>query len=282
MAYTTGGTLGSRRVVWVSREGGITPVDHAWDPQGVIESAYLSPDGKSVAVGLQRDGRRDIWVKRLPDGPFSRITFGDTSSVRPAWSPDGRDVMYITDRAGGGAGSAYIHRADGTGVPRLLLHSSSTSASSFRRATAAGCSSGPPRPAAGNGDIMGLKAGDTTLVPLVATPSAELFPAVSPDGRWLAYGSNESGTAEVYVRPFPETGSAKWQVSTAGGREPTWSPSGRELFYINGKAEMVSAEITPGAAFGVGRQRTHVLGHQLVPAGSDSHVLREPRMASDS
>ncbi|MGH7511298.1 MAG: protein kinase domain-containing protein, partial [Gemmatimonadales bacterium] len=267
VAYTTGGTLGSRRVVWVSREGAIAPVDPNWDPQGVIESAYLSPDGKSVAVGLQRDGRRDIWVKRLPDGPFSRITFGDTSSVRPTWSPDGKDVLYITDRAGGGAGSAYIHRADGTGVPRLLLHSpldfgqlapTRDGRWLLFRSAATG---------SGNGDILGLKAGDTTLVPLVATSAAELFPAVSPDGRWLAYGSNESGTTEVYVRPFPETASAKWQVSTAGGSEPTWSPNGRELLYLNGKGEMVSAEITPGVAFGVGRQRSLFSATELYRPG---------------
>ena len=100
LAYTTGGTLGSRRAVWVSREGGVSAVDPTWDPQGVIESARLSPDGKSVAVGLSREGRRDIWVKQLPEGPFSRITFGDTSSVRPSWSPDGRDVLYVSDRSG--------------------------------------------------------------------------------------------------------------------------------------------------------------------------------------
>jgi serine/threonine-protein kinase len=267
VAYTTGGTLGSRRAVWVSREGGVTPVDPAWDPQGVIETAYLSPDGKALAVGLARDGRRDIWVKRLPDGPFSRITFGDTSSVRPAWSPDGRDVLYLTDRAVSGAGSANIHRADGTGVPRVLLPSpldfgqlvpSRDGRWLLLRTAAVG---------AGNGDIMGLKTGDTTLVPLVATPASELFPALSPDGRWLAYASNESGTMEIYVRPFPETASAKWQVSTAGGSEPAWSHTGRELFYINGKTEMVSAEVTPGAAFGVGRQRSLFSASQLYRPG---------------
>jgi Tol biopolymer transport system component len=92
-------------------------------------------------------------------------------------------------------------------------------------------------------------------VPLVASPSGEFFPALSPDGRWLAYASNESGTAEVYVRPFPETSSAKWQVSTAGGGEPAWSSTGRELFYINAKGDMVSAVIEPGATFSVGKQR---------------------------
>ena len=85
-------------------------------------------------------------------------------------------------------------------------------------------------------------------MPLVATPAMELFPALSPDGRWLAYASNESGTPEVYVRPFPETASAKWQVSTAGGTEPAWSSTGRELFYINAKGDMVSAGDPSGCA----------------------------------
>jgi Tol biopolymer transport system component len=108
---------------------------------------------------------------------------------------------------------------------------------------------------AGSTDLMGLPAGDTTLVPLVASPAGELYPALSPDGRWLAYASNESGAAEIYVRPFPQTATAKWQVSTAGGREPIWARSGRELFYLNGKGEMVSAEVQTGATFSVGKQR---------------------------
>ncbi|HWB40750.1 MAG TPA: hypothetical protein VG500_05805, partial [Gemmatimonadales bacterium] len=83
----------------------------------------------------------------------------------------------------------------------------------------------------------------------------ELFPALSADSRWLAYASNESGTMEIYVRPFPATATAKWQVSTAGGTQPTWSRNGRELFYINGKGEMMSAEIRPGPTFSVGEQQ---------------------------
>ena len=257
LAYTTGGTLGSRRAVWVSREGGVSPADAGWDPQGVIESASLSPDGKAVAVGLSREGRRDIWVKQLPEGPFSRITFGDTSSVRPSWSADGREVLYVSDRSGSGVGPAYAHRADGTGVARLLIASpmldfgqvvaSRDGRWLVLRTVPVG---------AGSTDIMGLQVGDTALVPLVATPAAELYPALSRDGRWLAYSSNESGAPEIYVRPFPQTATAKWQVSTAGGREPIWSSTGRELLYLNGKGEMVSAEIQPGTTFSVGKQRT--------------------------
>ena len=109
--------------------------------------------------------------------------------------------------------------------------------------------------------------GDTTLVPLVASPATELFPALSPDRRWLAYVSDESGTPEIYVRPFPETASAKWQVSTAGGTEPAWSSTGRELLYINGKSDMVSAEIQPGATFSVGKERTLFSTSQFAQPG---------------
>ena len=90
-----GGTLGSRRAVWVSRERDrAAPVDPAWDPQGIIvtPSACL-PTGRRWPWTLPGTGRRDIWVKQLPSGPFSRITFGDTASVRPVWSPDGRDGL---------------------------------------------------------------------------------------------------------------------------------------------------------------------------------------------
>jgi Tol biopolymer transport system component len=268
LAYTTGGTLGSRRAVWVSREGTVTPVDQGWDPQGVIESAQISPDGKAMAVGLSRDGRRDIWVKQLPDGPFSRITFGDTSSVRPSWSPDGREVYYVSDRSGSGVGPAYAHRADGTGAARLLRASSRDD---FGQVVAsrdgrwlilrtAPLDSRSP-------DIVGMQGGDTTLVPLASSPAAEFHPALSPDGHWLAYSSNESGSYEVYVRPFPETSTAKWQVSTAGGSEPVWAHNGRELFYINGRSELVSAEIQPGGTFSVGKQRTLFSVSQYVRSG---------------
>ncbi|MGE5231721.1 MAG: hypothetical protein ACM3NS_08255, partial [Deltaproteobacteria bacterium] len=258
LAYTTGGTLGSRRAVWVTREGGVAPVDPAWDPQGVIASADLSPDGKAMAVDLSREGRRDIWVKQLPDGPFSRITFGDTSSVRPAWSADGREVFYVADRTGSGVGPVYAHRADGTGTARLVVANAKSDFGQVRQSRDGRWLLLRTAPiGAGSTDIVGLRAGDTTLVSLVAAPANELFPALSRDGRWLAYTSNESGQPEVYVRPFPETATAKWQVSTAGGSEPVWANDGRELLYLNGKGEMVSAEIQAGATFVVGKQ--HVL-----------------------
>jgi hypothetical protein len=94
------------------------------------------------------------------------------------------------------------------------------------------------------------------LVPLVTTPAGEGEPALSPDGRWLAYVSDESGTSEVYVRPFPEVAAARWQVSTTGGGEPVWAHSGREIFYRNGRNELIAAEVRIGPSFSVGEQKT--------------------------
>ncbi len=258
LIYTTGSMLGSRRAIWVSRDGTASPVDPSWDPQGSIQNAELSPDGKAMAVELDRGGKSDIWVKPLPTGPFSRITFGDTASVRPAWSPDGREVYYIQDRSGTGTGAVYAHRADGTGKPRQLIASKADFAQILPPRDGRWLLVRTPLNVPGTGaDILGYRPGDTTAVPLIATPAAEGYPALSPDGRWLAYSSTESGTQEIFVRPFPETGTAKWQVSTAGGTQPRWSNSGRELFYINGKSDMMSAEVKPGATFALGEQ--HVL-----------------------
>ena len=267
LLYTTGGTLGSRRAFWVSRDGQATPMDASWDPQGIIQNISLSPDGKELAVGLLRNGKSDIWVKQLPTGPFSRITFGDTASVRPAWSRDGREVYYVTDRQGTGVGGVYAHRSDGTGNPRRLIASKLDFGQVVPSRDGRWLLVRTPANSAGSGDIYAFRTGDTTAVTLVATQATEMFPALSPDGRWLAYSSTESGNPEVYVRPFPETGSAKWQVSTAGGSQPRWAGSGRELFYINGKNEMVSATIRPGAAFSVQEQRVLFSTGAFTPGG---------------
>jgi len=254
LVYTTGGAIGAQRVVWVTREGGASLVDPSWDPQGTIDAITLSPDEKTLAVALSRNGKSDIWVKALPTGPFSRITFGDTGSGRPVWAPDGRSLLYIGDRTGSGVGPVYEHRADGTGNASVVFRSSmdwgQIVPSRDRRWLVLRSA-----PASGTTGIFGVRQGDTTAAPLVSSAATNIFPALSPDERWLAYASDESGTMEIYVRPFPETSSAKWQVSTAGGSQPLWSKSGRQLYYLNGKNDLVAADIRPGQTFAVGDQR---------------------------
>jgi hypothetical protein len=173
-------------------------------------------------------------------------------------------VLYLADRSGGTGGLPATSRADGTGAPRLLLRPSYNFGQAIESHDGRWLLVRRVINEPGTGDIFGLRAGDTTLVPLITTPARELSPALSPDGRWLAYSSNESGSPEIYVRPFPDVSSARWQVSLSGGNTPVWAHSGRELFYLNGRREMVSAEILPGPGFTVGQQRV------LFPAASYS------------
>ena len=266
--YTSGGGAAANNAWWVNRDGtGATPVDSAWNPQGSIGALALSPNAKSLALTVLRGASQDIWVKQLPTGPFSRITFGDTVHFRPAWTADGRSIVYMND-LGSGAGQPTMTRADGTGAPRVLLNSSFQFAQAFETGDGHWLVLRRSFAEAGNGDIYAVKTGDTTLVPLLTTPAREMSPAVSPDGHWLAYVSDESGANEVYVRPFPDVASARWQVSVSGGSLPVWARSGRELFYVNGRGEMTSLELKPGPSFAVGDPRVLFPTGPYVMAGN--------------
>jgi serine/threonine-protein kinase len=248
LVYTTGGATGSRRPVWVDRDGVESPLDPAWQPQGVIANFALSPDGRALAVDVVQNGVNVVWVKQLPAGPYSRLTFGDSSNLRPTWSADGRSVVYVAD-AGPAGGTPMSRRADGTGNARTLFPPGSAWGQALETRDGRWLVLRRSIFEPGKGDIFAVRAGDTTLVPLATGPATEFDAAVSPDGRWLAYASEESGTSEIYVRPFPDAASARWQVSAAGGTDPVWSRSGRELFYLSSQNEMTSVEVAPGAAF---------------------------------
>jgi serine/threonine-protein kinase len=254
LAYASGGSTGSTQAVWVNRDGTAAPVDTTWDPQGTVNSVSLSPDGKALAVTVLRGTSQDVWVKQLPTGPSSRITFGDSAHFRASWSADGRSVVYVTDR-GPGAGLPYQSRADGTGSPQMLASSPMNFIQAIESRDGRWLVVRRAATEAGGGDIYGIKAGDTTVVPLLTSPARETNPALSPDGKWLAYASDESGASEVYVRPFPDVGSAKWQVSLSGGNSPIWARTGRELFHLNSRQEMVGVEIKPGPGFAVGEPK---------------------------
>ncbi|MGI8703221.1 MAG: TolB family protein, partial [Candidatus Limnocylindrales bacterium] len=246
----TGGATGSRRPVWVNRDGTESPVDPGWQPQGTIANFALSPDGKALAVDVVQNGVNTVWVKQLPAGPYSRLTFGDTGNMRPSWSADGRSVVYLAEVNNVG-GKPTMRRADGTGSARTLLPSAPEWGQALQTRDGGWLVLRSSIFVAGKGDIFGVRMGDTTLVPLANGPAFEGDAAVSPDGRWLAYASEESGIFEIYVRPFPDAASARWQVSAAGGTDPVWSRSGRELFYLSAQNEMTSVEVTPGAGFSI-------------------------------
>ncbi len=252
LVYTTGGKL-NRRPYWVTRDGVTEAVDTSWNPQGFIPNIALSPDGNALAVELSQSGKSQVWVKRLPAGPFSRVTFGDSSVGRPVWSPDGREVLFVKTQEA--RGRIYALRADGTGIARTIPAGPKQVGQIVPSRDGQWLVIRTSIISEGSGDLYALHPGDTTLTTLVATPTTENYPALSPDARWLAYTSWESGAPEVYVRPFPETESARWQVSVAGGSEPTWAKDGRELFFIDFKGNLVVTEIGAGAGFSMGGQR---------------------------
>jgi serine/threonine protein kinase/Tol biopolymer transport system component len=252
VAGAVGGT-GTLEVVWVERDGSATPVVAGW--AGLMSNPVLSPDGKRLAVSI-RELVSQVWVKELDQGPLSKLTVESSHSLRPAWSADGRSVAFISERSANR--DLYQRLADGSRPATLLLDAERpVEEAVFSRDGAwliyrTGS-------AVAEADLYARRLGSDSSIVLLATPANETSPALSPDGRWLAYVSDESGTNEVYVRPFPNTGDGRWQISVQGGQEPLWAPSGRELFYRIASdvvPQQMVMEILPGRTFMPGARRT--------------------------
>ncbi len=245
--------------VWVSREGLVTPIDPDWRFSNARNSGWaLSPDGTRLAIGLNTEAGDDIWIKELDDGPLARLTFHPDEDARPRWTPDGRSVMFLTRRAEGRRSDLYVRRADGTGQAELLLSAANSTweATGTRDGAWIVARTGGTSGQEGERDVVGYRPGmDSAAVPLLTSEFDETAMAVSPDGRWLAYASNESGRQEVYVRPFPDLESGRWLVSTDGGSSPRWAHSGRELFYLTPANEMMSAVVLTRPTFTVAERR---------------------------
>jgi len=246
--------LGARQatpseVMYVNRDGTTSVVDSGLS--GDFQTLALSPDGRRLAVSKIDGSEQQVWVKQLPGGPLAKLSFEGNLSMRPTWSPDGRSVGFISNLAG--RLQMYRRRVDGSGGAELV-------GAYPGRGVAEGSWSRDGRWLlfrTNPNDIFAQRLGaDTGTVLLVAGTHAEIQPALSPDGKWMAYTSAESGRGEVFVRPFPDAQAAKWQVSTTGGSEPHWSHSGRELFYIAPDNTLAAVDVIPGPTFVAGRRRT--------------------------
>jgi eukaryotic-like serine/threonine-protein kinase len=234
LVYVAGGN-GPQNVsiYWMDREGKFTPLREI---PGAYYNPAFSPDGKRLALEIVDGKRRDIWVYEWERDALTRLTFAGGSNRFPVWTPDGQRIVYSSQEKSGALNLWWI-RADGAGDAQRLAESR----------TFQGAGSWLPDGkvlgfsqlnSGTNFDILtlpiegdeksGWKPGEPK--PFVNSAFNEVLPAFSPDGRWLAYMSDESGSNEVYVRPFPNPG-GKWQVSTGGGGYPKWSRNGKELFY---------------------------------------------------
>ncbi len=254
--YVPGGTgTGLSRLVWVDRQGTAEPLAA---PPHLYRGPSLSPDGGRVAVTIT-EPKADIWVYEIARQTLTRLTFEGSENQQPQWTPDGKRVTWRSIREGV-PGNLFWKLADGTGAAERLT------TSEFRQNPGSWSPDGQflafhQRPSTGSSPterdiwILPLE-GERKPQSILQTQFNELGPVFSPDGRWLAYISDESGRNEIYIRPFPKVEEGKWQISTAGGVEPRWARNGRELFYRNEIGDqMIVVEITGEPTFRAGTPR---------------------------
>ncbi|HJR33338.1 MAG TPA: hypothetical protein VJ817_00180, partial [Gemmatimonadales bacterium] len=281
--YAAGGVglAGSDEAVWVTREGQTTPIPGV---TGLLSDPALSLDGKRLAIGV-RELTSHIMIKELDQGPVSKLTTGSSNNWRAAWMADGRSVGYVSQAIGPRSNrDAYHLPADGSRAPTLLLDlEENIDRVVFSRDGAWVLYQIVRSP--GLRDLFARRLGSDSSIALAASRADEVAPALSPDGHWLAYVSNESGVFEVYVRPFPNIADGRWQISISGGAEPVWANSGRELFYRSSGAvndsQMVIAVTTgksfvPGARkslFPLTRYSTNVVYQQYAVAPDDRRFV---------
>jgi len=266
LVYVSGGVQSAqRRLVWVNRNGAEQPLAA---PAHAYRGPRLSPDGRRVAVAIE-ERETQIWLYDLSRETLTRLTFEGNENYNPAWTPDGRRIAFESNKEG--PTNLFWQLADGSGgLERLatseygnvpvswspdgqLLAFYEINPSTQRDIWVLRMSG----PSPGSGQVRKTQ-------PFLRTPFNEGAPRFSPDGRWLAYASDESGRLEIYVQPYPGPG-GKWQISTEGGNEPAWNPNGRELFYRSGD-KMMAVEIATQPSFAAGKPRMLFEGqYQLTP-----------------
>ncbi|HXW06931.1 MAG TPA: protein kinase [Vicinamibacterales bacterium] len=243
-----GGDLTGTRLLWVDRSGRETPV---LDAPADYRDTSLSPDGARLVydIGDGSTTRGDLWIRDLTRGVSSRFTFDAASEMNPKWSPDGRRIVYTSKVKG--PGDLVVKDASGTrDAEPLLVDGEEKYVSDWSRDGRYILYSSRGE-GDGSWDIWAFPvSGDRKPFPVVKTPFAELWATFSPGANYIAYQSNESGRAEIYVHEFPEARN-KWQISTEGGLEPYWSADGRELFYRSG-SRVFSVPVQTGATFAAG------------------------------
>jgi serine/threonine-protein kinase len=235
LVYVPGADLGGETVIdWLNREGNVRPLRAV---PGDYRNLRVSPDGTALAMDVSANGQRDVWAFDWERGTMSRLTFDPGEDVQPIWARGGRGIIYSSTREGQ-AQNLYLQSADGSGqVERLSESKNQQLASSWHptmevlafHENAADTSWDILTLALEGSEADGWKPSAPRI--FLNTPYSERDATFSPDGRWLAYQSNESGRYEIYVQPFPG-GGGKQQVSVEGGHFPVWSSNGRELFYM--------------------------------------------------
>ncbi len=252
LAYHPGTSTASNiftmsRLAWFDRTG--KALGTAGEP-GVYNTLALSPDGARLAGDHTERGpegqNTDIWLYDFSAGTPTRFTFNPGTDWMPAWSPDGKEIAWSSSRDDGS--NLYKKPSNGADKDELLLKSTERKAANdwsrdgrFLLYSSLGKGS----------DLWVLPMTGEDRKPRIylQTEFQESQARFSPDSRWVAYTSNESGVNEVYVRPFPDASAGKWMVSKGGGNQPHWRRDGKELFYISADSKMMSVDVSTGAGF---------------------------------
>ena len=240
LAYRSGtGVSGLDTIQWLDRAGNTQPL---LAKPGHYQRPRLSPDGQRLALSVAEGTNSDVWIYEWQRDTMTRRTFGGGGlTPNPVWSPDGRYIVFVEKSL-----RPFWTRSDGAGTPQPLTQEKTIGLPwsispdgkrlAYMKQTASDAFDLWTIPLESDG--AGLRGGKQE--PFLETHFDERYPAFSPDGHWLAYASNESGTYQAYVRAFPDKG-GKWQVSNVDGSYPVWSPNGRELFFAAADSHIMVA-----------------------------------------
>ena len=245
LVYLQGSAQAQLKLVWVDQTGREQPVNA---PPHNYVFPRISPDGKQIATGIEESDSQ-IWIYDLDRDALSRLTFQGNANIDPAWTPDGKRIVFkgaqnrlLWQMANGSAAAEPLTSVElsGNNVPGSW--SPDGQVLTFLEIN----------PKTGY-DIYTLSLKDGKPHAFVQTPAIETAARFSPDGHFIAYESDESGRGEIYVQPYPGPG-GKWQISTEGGVEPVWNPKGRKLFYRSGN-KMMAVDVMTEPTFSAGKPK---------------------------
>ena len=249
LVYLDSSGPGQKQLVWLDRDGNKT--GEIGEAQQDSVDPALSPDGRLVAVAAMEGSNVDVWVWNIARAVKTRLSTSPETEWRTVWSPSGEEVAFSSNRAGNW--DIFLRQADGSGEAKVLLATPHSDWVSDWSRDGKYILYALIDPETGR-DLWYLERNEDgsgwEQHPFLQTSFIERTAKFSPDGRYVAYSSNESGQYEVYVRPFPE-GGRKSTVSRRGGEQPRWSRDGKELFYVEG-ATLVAVSVSSGAAFSAG------------------------------
>ena len=278
-AIATNGTLvylpgrgapsAQRALVWVDRGGKEEMVAGA--PLREYQFPRLSPDGTQAALDI-RDQEQDIEIWDFARKTMRRLTLDPAADQYPVWTHDNR-IIFASSRGAVLGGNLYVQAADGTGTAERLVDSPNPQQPQSITADGSGLIIREGRDRNGF-DLFLLSLGSPRNErPLVSTPAAEVSAELSPNGRWLAYQSGDSGPSDVFVRPFPDVNAGLFIVSRGGGRMPLWSRDSRELFYVTPANVVMRVVVEPGDSFRFGSPETVLDGRYFLPGGTNSRTF---------